>query len=93
VSIGEIIGPSFDSPVRVILNVVGIGILLAAVMTVFVGVVRKTRRLQWRDLLILGNLLVAGVFIPLFPVAWLVGEQAARPRDKRANSRNVAASG
>jgi hypothetical protein len=89
VSFGEIIGPTFDSPLRVILNVVGIGILLGAVMTVFVGAARKTRKLQWYDLLILGNVLVAGVFIPLFPVAWLVGERAARPRDRDANGRDV----
>jgi hypothetical protein len=82
VSIGEIIGPTFDSPPRVILNTIGLGILLGAVMTVLVGLITRTRKLQWHDLLIGGNLLIAGVFVPLFPLVWIVGEAAARPRIK-----------
>jgi hypothetical protein len=82
VPIGEIVGPTFDSPLRVILNTISLGILLGAVMTVLVGLITRTRKLQWHDLLIGGNLLIACVFVPLFPLVWIVGEAAARPRIK-----------
>jgi hypothetical protein len=74
----KIVLPTFDSPVQVILNAVGIAILLVGLSLVILGAVRKARPMEWRDLLLLGTFSIGGVFVPVFPLVWFALERSSR---------------
>jgi hypothetical protein len=75
----DINSPRFDTPWRAILNVAGIALWIAAIVSIISDRRRGRHVPGWGWIAILVNIAIEGVYLPLGPIAWL----AARALDNR----------
>jgi hypothetical protein len=75
--------PRFDTPWRAILNIAGIALWIAAVLSMIADCRRGRRLSIWGWLAILMNIAVDGVYLPVGPAAWLAGRAVDHGRPSR----------
>ena len=78
----DINSPRFDTPWRAILNVAGIALWIAAIVSIISDRRRGRHVPGWGWIAILVNIAIEGVYLPLGPIAWL----AARALDNRTGA-------
>jgi hypothetical protein len=76
----EINAPRFDTPWRAILNVVGVALWLAAVVSIIVDRRRGRHVSVWGWIAIGATVAIDGVYVPLGPVSWLAARAVDHER-------------